>query len=57
MAGISGASARPASTATPWTSTGRSSALAKNALQYGAAAKAVVQEVAILRYVASDGNA
>jgi flagellar basal-body rod protein FlgB len=32
-------------------------ALAENALQYGAAAKAVSKKLAILRYVASDGTA
>ena len=32
-------------------------ALAQNALQYGAAAKAATKKLALLRYVASDGNA
>ena len=32
-------------------------ALAENALQYGAAAKAISKKLAILRYVASDGTA
>jgi flagellar basal-body rod protein FlgB len=32
-------------------------ALSENALQYGAAAKAIAKKLAILRYVASDGNA
>jgi flagellar basal-body rod protein FlgB len=32
-------------------------ALSENALQYGAAAKAVSKKLAILRYVASDGTA
>jgi flagellar basal-body rod protein FlgB len=32
-------------------------AIAENALQYGAAAKAVSKKLAILRYVASDGTA
>jgi flagellar basal-body rod protein FlgB len=32
-------------------------ALSENAIQYGAAAKAVAKKFAILRYVASDGNA
>ena len=32
-------------------------AIAENAIQYGAAAKAAAKKLAILRYVASDGNA
>jgi flagellar basal-body rod protein FlgB len=32
-------------------------ALSENALQYGMAAKAIAKKLAILRYVASDGNA
>jgi flagellar basal-body rod protein FlgB len=32
-------------------------ALSENAIQYGAAAKAISKKFAILRYVASDGNA
>jgi flagellar basal-body rod protein FlgB len=32
-------------------------ALSENAIQYGAAAKAIAKKLAILRYVASDGNA
>ena len=32
-------------------------AIAENAIQYGAAAKAAAKKLAILRYVASDGQA